>query len=83
MDKLIDQKILEFEALLQSSTSKQELGANIQELNQEIDQEVTHLQELLDKLPTFIKKLKATVLEMREGTNEDDDYYEKKDEIEE
>ena len=43
MDKLIDQKILEFEALLQSSTSKQELGANIQELNQEIDQEVTHL----------------------------------------
>ena len=83
MDKLIDEKILEFEALLSSSTSKQELISNIQELNQEIDQEVTHLSDLLNKLPALIKSSKATILEMREGTNPDDDYFERKEEIEE
>ena len=39
--------------------------------------------ELLEKLPALIKQLKATVLEMREDTNPGDDYFEKKDEIEE
>lgn len=62
MSELIDQKILDFEALLSSSTSKQELIAGIQELNTEIDQEVGHLTELLDKLPVLIKSIKATVL---------------------
>ena len=69
--------------MLSSSTSKQELISNNQELNQEIDQEVTHLSELLDKLPSLIKSLKNTLTEMREGTNPDDDYFERKDEIEE
>lgn len=83
MDKLLDQRILEFEALLTSSTSKQELASGIQELFDEIGQEVTHLAELLEKLPGVIKSIKATVLAMREGAGTDGDYYEKRDEIEE
>ena len=51
MSELIDQKILDFEALLTSSTSKQELIAGIQELSTEIDSEVGTLAELLEKLP--------------------------------
>ena len=55
MDHLLDQKILDFEALLSSSTSKQELSAGIQELSSELDQEVLNMSEILQKLPNTIK----------------------------
>ena len=69
MEVFLDKKILDFEALLSSSTDKQELSGAIQELSSEIDQEVTNMAEILEKLPNTIKQIQATVLAMREGTN--------------
>ena len=37
----------------------------------------------MEKLPGNISALKGTLLEMKEGTNADDDYNERKEEIEE
>lgn len=44
---------------------------------------MNNLAKLIEKLPSIIKALKGTILEMKEGTNGDDDYNERKEEIEE
>lgn len=80
---LVERKIQDLEALLQSSSEKRELVAQIQESSLEVDDDLNNLGKLLEKLPGSISALKRTILEMKEGTNADDDYNERKEEIEE
>lgn len=80
---LVERKIQDLEALLQSSSEKRELVAQIQESSLEVDDDLNNLAKLIEKLPSIIKALKGTILEMKEGTNGDEDYNERKEEIEE
>ena len=50
-------------------------------MNMEIDEDLTNLTDLLDKMPNMISALNATVLEMQLGSTPGEDYEEKKEEI--
>ena len=52
-------------------------------MNMEIDEDLTNLTDLLDKMPNMISALNATVLEMQLGSTPGEDYEEKKEEINE
>ena len=79
----MDKKIRDLENLLSSSSSKKEVQNQIQEMNMEIDEDLTNLTDLLDKMPNMISALNATVLEMQLGSTPGEDYEEKKEEINE
>jgi Sec-independent protein translocase protein TatA len=49
----------------------------------EIDEDLNNLTDLLEKLPNLILALNGTVSEMKNGSNTDEDFEEKKEQIDE
>lgn len=48
-----------------------------------MEEDLTNLRDLLDKLPKNVKQLKSTIAEMSASSGPGDDYQERKQELEE
>jgi len=71
------------EKLLESNESKKTLLANIDYLLFELDDDLENLKDILEKFPDQFKVLVRTLREMELSTGAEEDYVEKKDEINE
>lgn len=80
---MFDKKFKDLEGLLQASENKKDVLQNANEMEKEIQDDLDHIKTVLEKLPVYVSQLKTTAEEMKLDTNQDDDYHEKKDEIEE
>ena len=76
-------KVKDLDFNIKSSIDRKELTANIEELDTEVDKDLLNLKEMLEKLPQLLNHMRGTIEAMQEGTNKNNDYEEKKDEIEE
>lgn len=77
----MENKLKELEDLVSSCDTKQELQQSISEAETEIEEDLTNLRELLDRLPTFVRQLQGTVAEMSASAGPGDDFSEKKEEL--
>ena len=82
-NKVIESKIQDLQKLLESNESKKTLLANIDQLLFELDDDLENLKDILEKLPDQVKVLVRTLREMELSTGAEEDYVEKKDEINE
>lgn len=77
----MENKLQELDDLVSSCDTKQELQQSISEAETEIEEDLTNLRELLDRLPTFVRQLQGTVAEMSASAGPADDFSEKKEEL--
>ena len=77
----MENKLKELDELVASCETKQELMHSISEAETQIDEDLTNLRVLLDKLPTFVRQLQGTVSEMSASAGPGDDFSERKEEL--
>lgn len=78
--ELVD-KVKELEECLANCDTKQGLQGRLQETEREVEDDLTQLRELLDRLPPFARQLRRTATEMKEIADVEGDYADRKDEI--
>ena len=76
-----DAKLKELEDLVSSCDKKQELQKEIGEFETEIEEELSSLRTVLDRLPAFVRSLQGNVSEMSASAGPADDYTEGKEEL--
>ena len=81
VDTKLDQKFKDLDELIKNFDKKMELERVMREANTEIEEYVQDLKQVINVLPTKVKQLKNTLLEMSASAGPGDDFTEKKDEI--
>ena len=77
----MENKLKELDDLVSSCDTKQELQHSIGEAETQIEEDLTNLRVLLDRLPTFVRQLESTVAEMSASAGPGDDFSERKEEL--
>jgi Trp operon repressor len=72
LDEKVDAKNRELLDLISACDERQKLNDKIKVLGSEFDEDLSQCQEVVTKLPVFIKQMKRTIGEMRESQEDDE-----------
>lgn len=81
IESKMNTKLKDVEEIVASCEKKQEMTKLMSEAETEMEEDLTNLKDLLERLPKLVKQLKGTIAEMSASAGPADDFSEKKDEL--